>query len=254
MTKTFYDNLAKNLGGYGFANDNLQYRSEYPSGDPEKQFYEAVVQSATGVKRALDIGCGDGIFSFRVMDKFARIDGIDNSKELIKIANEKQKELEAKNIVFTFGDASRMPYQNESFNVAFNRRGPSFYKEFARVLKPGGIYIEIGIGEQDSRDLKEIFGRGQDFGKWNRRRIDRDKPFFKASGFMAIQIEDYFYDEFYPSREMLVNFLQGVPIFEDFDRKKDAERLNEYYKEFETENGEIQLKRHRVLYILHKTL
>lgn len=252
MTTNFYDKLAKKFGGYGFANDDLEYRSEYPNGDPEKEFYDAVMHSADSTKRALDIGCGDGIFAFRVANKFARIDGIDNSKELIKIAKEKQSEFGTNNTVFILGDASHMPYRDQLFDVAFNRRGPSFYEEFARVINPGGVYIEIGIGEQDARKLKEIFGRGQDFGKWNVRRVDRELPLFETSGFTVKRAEDYFYDELYQSQEMFAEFLEGVPIFEDFNKEKDAEKLNEYYKEFETENGEIRLNRHRVLYVLKR--
>lgn len=105
----FYDKIAKKLGGYGFADDGLEYRSEYPTGEPEKVFYDTVVHSARKGMTALDIGCGDGIFSFQVAEAFARIDGIDNSKELIRIARQKQTELGLKQIHFLYGDASDMP-------------------------------------------------------------------------------------------------------------------------------------------------
>jgi SAM-dependent methyltransferase len=248
----FYDKLAKKFGGYGFAHDGLEYRSVYPNGNPEQEFYDAVKIVSGLDRKALDIGCGDGIFSFRVADSFARIDGIDNSKELIKIAVKKQGELGVKMTYFVFDDASAMLYDDESFDVAFNRRGPSFYDEYARVLKPQGTYIEIGIGEQDTRSLKEVFGRGQGFGQWTTRRIDRDKLLFAASGLSIIRAEDYFYKELYPSREMFGKFLEGVPIFEDFDPIKDANLLDAYYSTHTTENGEVELTRHRVLYVLQK--
>lgn len=249
---TFYDELAKKLGGYGFANDNLQYRSEYPQGDPELEFYTAVMGVSGPERLALDIGCGDGIFSFRVADAFLKIEGIDNSKELIKIAKEKATELGKHNVHFVFGDAAHMPYEDAMFSTAFNRRGPSFYSEYSRVLKPGGTYIEIGIGEQDTKALKETFGRGQDYGKWTRRRIDRDAVAFADSGFSIVRAEDFFYTEFYPSREMFEVFLEGVPIFKDFDRQKDKQHLDKFCAAHTTASGEIQLSRHRVLYVLHK--
>lgn len=249
---TFYDRLAKKFGGYGFANDNLTYGSEYPHGNPEDDFYKAVMKSAGKNHTALDIGCGDGIFAFRVAEAFVRIDGIDNSKELIKIACQKEVELGVRNTRFIFGDASAMPYADGSFDVAFNRRGPSFYREYSRILKRGGRYIEIGIGEQDARGLKEVFGRGQDYGEWGKRRIDRDVDEFAASGFLVIRAEDYFYQEFYPSREMFEIFLEGVPIFEDFDRQQDRKFLDRYCASHTTKNGEIELDRHRVVYVLRK--
>jgi SAM-dependent methyltransferase len=249
---TFYDKLAKKFGGYGFADDGLEYRSVYPNGNPEQEFYDAVKHVSAQDKSALDIGCGDGIFSFRVADSFARIDGIDNSTELIKIADKKQSELGLKTTYFIYGDASAMPYDDESFDVAFNRRGPSFYDEYARILKPQGAYIEIGIGEQDTRSLKEVFGRGQGFGQWMTRRVDRDQELFVKSGLSIIRAEDYFYKEFYPSRDMFRRFLEGVPIFEDFDAIKDANLLDAYYATHTAESGEIELDRHRVLYVLQK--
>jgi len=249
---TFYDKLAKKLGGYGFANDNLTYRSSYPHGDPEAAFYDAVVEAANQESSALDIGCGDGIFSFRVADRFLKIDGIDNSKELVKIAKQKATELGKQNVQFVFGDAAHMPYETESFDVAFNRRGPSFYDEYYRVLRHGGVYVEIGIGEQDTRSLKEVFGRGQDYMGWVQRRIERDKQAFKQSGFSVVRAEDYFYTEYYPSREMFEVFLEGVPIFEDFDKQADKELLDRFCALHTTENGEIELERHRVLYVLRK--
>lgn len=248
----FYDNLAKKLGGYGFAHDGLEYRSEYSTTNPEEDFYNAVIEASGLNKTALDIGCGDGIFSFRVASSFAQINGLDNSKELIRIAKEKQKELKIDNAVFEYGDAYAIPYGDLSFDVAFNRRGPSFYKEYARVLKPGGIYIEIGIGEQDTRELKEVFGRGQNYGDWDTKRIDRDVEEFNKCGLGVIKTDDYLYKEYYPSRKMFEIFLEGVPIFEDFDKAKDAKLLETYISSNATDNGEISLNRHRVLYILRK--
>jgi len=249
---TFYDDLAKKLGGYGFANDGLDYRSEYPAGNPEQEFYDAVMQMAGAECTALDIGCGDGIFSFRVADAFMQIDGIDNSAELIKIAHAKQAELGVTTTRFIYGDASSMPYAGGSFDVAFNRRGPSFYDEYYRVAKPGGTYIEIGIGEQDTRSLKETFGRGQAYGEWASRRIDRDAKVFTSSGFTVVRAEDYFYKEYYPSRDMFETFLEGVPIFEDFDRENDSQLVDAYCSSHTTADGEIELDRHRVLYVLQK--
>ena len=250
--KTFYDKIAKQLGGYGYADDGLVYRSEYPKENPEEEFYKAVLRASGSDQKALDIGCGDGIFSFRVAPSFARIDGIDNSKELIKIAQRKQSELSVSTTHFIYGDASHMPYEDVRFDVAFNRRGPSFYKEYARVLKTDGLYIEIGIGEQDAQSLKNTFKRGQGFGEWASRRIERDTTNFSKNGLSAIRAEDYFYNEYYPSREMFGIFLKGVPIFEDFDITKDAHLLEAYYSSHTTKNGEIELERHRVLYVLQK--
>jgi hypothetical protein len=68
------------------------------------------------------------------------------------------------------------------------------------------------------------------------------------TGFHVVYAENFHYFEFYPSYEEFDLFLQGVPIFEDFDSKKDRKLLKEYLAKFTTEKG-IQLSRHRVVLV-----
>ncbi|EKD64888.1 MAG: hypothetical protein ACD_50C00269G0001, partial [uncultured bacterium] len=70
-------------------------------------------------------------------------------------------------------------------------------------------------------------------------------------GFKVIFAENYHYFEYYPSYEELDLFLQGVPIFEDFDSEKDRGSLQKYVKKFSTDKG-IQLSRHRLVMVMQK--
>ncbi len=63
--------------------------------------------------------------------------------------------------------------------------------------------------------------------------------------------QDYLYDEYYASYEDLDLFLQGVPIFEDFDSEKDREFLEEYVTRFKTKKG-IKFPRHRIVMVVKK--
>jgi len=83
----FYDNVAKKFGGYGFSNSEPDYSSEYSSGNPEEVFKKNVEDLSSTSLVALDVGCGDGVFAFRVANKFKKIIGLDSSKELLKIAD-----------------------------------------------------------------------------------------------------------------------------------------------------------------------
>ena len=60
------------------------------------------------------------------------------------------------------------------------------------------------------------------------------------------------YQEYYVSMKDLDLFLQGVPIFEDFDSVKDKARLEKYASDFMREKG-ILLQRHRFVCTLHKS-
>ena len=119
------------------------------------------------------------------------------------------------------------------------------------MLKPKGHFVEIDIGEKDCQQIKEIFDRGQNYGKWNRSRVEKITTQATKVGFQIIFAQDYFYNEYYSSYQDLDIFLQGVPIFEDFNPKKDRELLKKYVDQFSTNNG-IQLERHRVVSVLVK--
>jgi SAM-dependent methyltransferase len=251
MTTNFYNKVAKKFGGYAFGKSHVERLSEYPNGDPEKIFKKKLLSLTNEGKNVLDAGCGDGKFAFQIAKYFLNITGIDTSGELLKIAREKQNILHVKNIIFKFQDASKTSFADKSFDLIFSRRGPTPFSEFHRLLKPSGYFVGINIGEKDCQEIKEIFGRGQGFGKWNTSRLEKDIKELKNVGFEGVFAQDYFYDEFYASFKDLDLFLQGVPIFEDFDSEKDKNFLEEYVAKFKTEKG-IKFPRHRVVILAKK--
>lgn len=145
-----------------------------------------------------------------------------------------------------------MLIKSESIDLAFNRRGPSFYKEYYRILKSKGHYIEIGIGEKDAMYLKQVFKRGQNYGDWVSERKSLDTKTFADLGFKVKTAKNIYYKEFYKNKNEFSLFLRGVPIFEDFDPVKDKKLLDSYYTKHEIETEEIELDRHRVVYLLEK--
>lgn len=252
MMANFYDKVAKKFGGYAFGKSHVEHLSEYPTGDPEKIFKKKLLGVANKNKNALDAGCGDGKFAFQIAKYFLSITGIDISKELLKIARQKQNILKVKNIIFKFQDASKTSFSDKSFDLIFSRRGPTPFAEFHRLLKSGGYFAGINIGEKDCQAIKEIFGRGQGFGQWDSSRLEKDKQELRNRGFEIIFAQDYLYDEYYVSYEDLDLFLQGVPIFEDFDSEKDKKYLEEYVTKFKTDKG-IKFPRHRVVIVARKS-
>lgn len=247
----FYDKVAKKYGGYAFGANKPKCFSEYSDGEPEKIFKNKLLELAGDNKIALDVGCGDCKFAFEIADSFREIVGIDTSKELLNIAKMKKKTLKVTNVSFSLQDAEETTFKDESFDIIYCRRGPSFFKEYYRLLKKGGYYLEIGIGEKDVIELKKVFGRGQDFGKWDKSRLSENITELKRPGFEIIFAEEFNYSEYYPSYKDMEVFLQGVPIFEDFDTEKDRKYLESYCKEFQTKKG-IVLRRHRIVFVARK--
>lgn len=249
----FYDKVAKKLGGYAYAVNKPQYFTIYENGDPEQIFKEKLLELADLAKTAFDLGCGDGKFTFEIASHFARIIGLDTSKELLKVARQKQKELNVGNVEFILGNAENIAFADGFFNILYCRRGPNFYSEYFRLLKHGGYFLEVGIGEKDAVELKKVFGRGQNYGKWNTSRLKSDINEYKRLGANIIFAEEFSSMDYYKSHADFDRFLQGVPIFEDYNSKKDKKYVDSYIKQFQTKNG-IALKRHRVVYVIQKNL
>jgi len=251
MATNFYDRVAKKFGGYSYGTNKPNYIKEYSNGDPESVFKEKLIKLAGSEKNVLDVGCGDCKFAFGISENFEKIVGIDTSSGLLKIAKEKQKYLKIKNVSFSLQDAEKTNLKNEFFDVIYCRRGPRYLKESWRLLKKGGYYIEVGIGEKDTKDIQKIFDRGQNYGGWDESRLKKISGEAASIGFKVIFAKDYFYNEYYKSFKDMDIFLQGVPIFEDYDSEKDKNLLIKYADKFKTEKG-IKLPRHRIVFVFQK--
>ena len=252
MANNFYDKVAKKFGGYGYGDDTKSvYKSEYPAGNPEKIFKEKLLGLSSKDKIALDIGCADGKFTLSIAPSFKKVYGVDISKKNLDIAQSHSNDERSKNVEYSFQNANSMSFEDSFFNVAYCRRGPSYFEEYHRVLKKKGCYLEIGIGEMDTVELKKTFGRGQSYGKWSKSTLDKNLKELRKIGFETLYAKNFHYFEYYPSYEELDRFLQGVPIFEDFDSEKDKPTLQKYVKKFSTSKG-IQLSRHRLVMVVQK--
>ena len=246
--ETFYDRIAKKFGGY---RGEAKHIDEFPDGNPESTFKQHLLALSGKDKTALDVGCADGRFTLSIAEYFKRIVAIDTSKGMLKAAKNAQQESGITNFTFLEQDVHSLSDSNVAFDIVYCRRGPTDYPRFHSILKPGGFYLEIGIGEKDAQALKEVFGRGQNFGNWNEFTLEKDKLALKALGFEVTYSKDFSYNEYYPSYQDIDLFLQGVPIFEDYDPVKDKAFLEAYTRQHTSEKG-IQLPRHRIVIVTRK--
>jgi ubiquinone/menaquinone biosynthesis C-methylase UbiE len=97
-------------------------------------------------EEVLDLGCGTGEAEEDLHEHFKRIVGVDLSQSMINEAKSKK----AENCDFTLGDASKLSFQSNSFDVVFSfclfhhlqpGRWASVMKEVKRVTKKGGMIV-----------------------------------------------------------------------------------------------------------------
>jgi Methyltransferase domain len=245
---TFYDKVARRFGEY---RTPARSTTDYRGANPAEVFERKLVDLGRPEVVALDAGSGDGRFTLRMAAHFKYVLGIDTAREMLAVAERKRREQAVANVRFEVRDAASTGLADASFEVIYSRRGPTKYREFARLLRSGGHVLHEGIGEQDALGLKEVFGRGQGFDRLGVSWLDRARSFQEEAGLRVAYAAEFVYDEYFPTHEDLGTFLQGVPIFEDFDPVADRERLERYAGQATTPKG-IHLLRHRFVTVARK--
>jgi SAM-dependent methyltransferase len=95
--------------------------------------------------RALELGCGTGVFLERVAASGARLRGLDLSQELLARARARLDGL--RNVSLDCGNAEQMPYTEASFDVVYGSSVlhhlhlEAALGEVLRVLRPGGRVV-----------------------------------------------------------------------------------------------------------------
>ena len=107
----------------------------------------------------LDVGCGEGFFLWKLRQSLEgkctqstiNFYGTDISKWAIKSASKRDK-----NSHFSVASLYHLPIEDESVDCLTRIFAPKSYAEFARVLKPEGLFISVVPGAEHLMGLKEI--------------------------------------------------------------------------------------------------
>lgn len=95
---------------------------------------------------ALEVGCGRGGGSeFMLQYQPKSVTGLDFSENVIKFC---QKNYTDPRLTFVAGDAEKLPFEDNSFDIVINIESShcygdraAFFKEVARTLKPSGYFL-----------------------------------------------------------------------------------------------------------------
>lgn len=98
---------------------------------------------AAGSKRVLDVGCGTGIFTTRMLEELgAEVVGCDLSEGMLAKARKRSSD-----VGWTRGDVTRLPLRDASVDAIVCTEAfhffdqPTALAEFHRVVRPGGLVL-----------------------------------------------------------------------------------------------------------------
>jgi demethylmenaquinone methyltransferase / 2-methoxy-6-polyprenyl-1,4-benzoquinol methylase len=133
--------------------------------------WRELAAEATGLgngANALDACCGTGDLALalaRLVGRGGQVTGLDFSGEMLERARKKPRQANAAEITWVQGDATRMPFADNSFaaaTIGFGLRNlpdpEQGLHELARVVRPGGTVVVLEITQPASGPLKPFYG------------------------------------------------------------------------------------------------
>lgn len=235
IEKEFYDKIGKIIG-WDFS--TIKYDTVDNS---EFKYFNEINRNISENTILLDIGTGGGEKLVKcISDKCLLKIGTDFSKEMINHAKQNN---ENNKIRFVEMDSEKIDFPNDFFDVITARHTPFNLEEVYRVLNKGGIFFSEQIDEDDCKELKVLFGRGQGFNE-ECKLIDKIKLNVNKEKFNKIEIYDIIQNEYYKTEEDLLFLLNNTPIIPEFGKiQGDYEKFREYIEKNNTEKGIILIRR-----------
>lgn len=101
----------------------------------------------------LDAGCGEGYYMSFLQSRLTRgtFLGVDISKDAVRFAAGRNK-----NALWITASAAHLPLESASQDAVMSMFALSVPEEFARVLAPGGYFLEVTAGRGHLMTLKNI--------------------------------------------------------------------------------------------------
>ncbi|WP_163537659.1 demethylmenaquinone methyltransferase [Gracilibacillus sp. YIM 98692] len=117
--------------------------------------------------KALDVCCGTGDWSFSLagqVGKDGEVIGLDFSKNMLSVAEERNQQYNYRNLTFLNGNAMELPFDDNQFDyvtIGFGLRNvPDYFqvlKEMYRVVKPNGKVVCLETSQPTFPIYKQLY-------------------------------------------------------------------------------------------------
>lgn len=147
---------------------------------------------------AMEFGCGTGLVSFNLYDKFKKITLIDSSNGMMEILNSKINECKVNNMVTNCVDILEEDSLDMKFDVIYNsmvlhhiKDTEAIIKKFHELLNKNGYLCIVDLDEEDGSFHKKY----PDFDGHNGFNQEKLKSILLKVGFNDIESNTFYYDE-----------------------------------------------------------
>lgn len=147
---------------------------------------------------AMEFGCGTGLVSFNLNDRFDKITLIDSSKGMIDILNSKIEKYDVKNMFACQINVQNGDLVDETFDVIYNSMvlhhildTQGIVKEFYNLLNKDGYLCIVDLDEEDGSFHKKY----PEFDGHNGFNQEMLKDILRSAGFKAIESHTFYYDK-----------------------------------------------------------
>ncbi|WP_115864682.1 methyltransferase domain-containing protein [Halorussus litoreus] len=137
--------------------------------------------------RVLDVGCGTGFGTEGLLEHTRNVHGLDQSVHQLEQAWDKFGKHEP--VSFYRGDAERLPFRDDSFDVVWSSGSIEYWpnpvatlRDMRRVVEPGGQVLVVGPNDPDSSLMGKLADAIMLF--YDREEADR---MFREAGYVDIQ-------------------------------------------------------------------
>lgn len=155
--------------------------------------------AVTSADVALDVACGPGIIACALAETASHVTGVDLVPAMLEQAGKRQADKGLKNVKWQNGDATRLPFEEESFSLVVTRY--SFHhllqpadalREMARVCRRGGrIAVADVTPEPKKRDAFDRMDRLRDPSHTRTLTLPELNALGTAQGLALLQLADY---------------------------------------------------------------
>ena len=235
------------IKGWDFSHIHGKYEEEH---DLPWNYGEIVRQYLRDDWNVLDYDTGGGEFLLSLNHPFDKTSATEGFKPNVQLCKETLLPL---GIHFKeCSNPSRIPYENETFDLIMNRHGSFDAGELHRLLKKDGIFITQQVGGDNERDLVEMVlpGTKKPFPHLS---LKEQKKVFEDAGFHIIRGEEAyrpikFYDigAFVWFAHIIEWEFPGLSVDKCFERLLKMQEIVE-------EKGEVEGTIHRYLIVAKKS-